>query len=49
MCIFPYRLTGDLYTEAAEAAMAAMNGRMANKFFALAEEAWALVEEEEES
>lgn len=34
------------YNEAAEAAMAAMKGRMANKFFALAEEMWALCDDE---
>ncbi|OWF37884.1 eukaryotic elongation factor 2 kinase-like isoform X1 [Mizuhopecten yessoensis] len=38
---------GDLYNEAAEAAMAAMKGRLANKYFALAEEAYGEVEEEE--
>lgn len=32
---------GDLYTQAAEAAMAAMKGKLANKFYMLAEEAWA--------
>ncbi|XP_021379419.1 eukaryotic elongation factor 2 kinase-like isoform X2 [Mizuhopecten yessoensis] len=37
---------GDLYNEAAEAAMAAMKGRLANKYFALAEEAYGEVEEE---
>lgn len=37
---------GDLYTEAAEEAMAAMKGRMANKYYALAEEAYAAVDEE---
>ena len=36
---------GELYTEAADAAMAAMKGRLANKYYALAEEAWAQVEE----
>jgi elongation factor 2 kinase len=35
---------GELYTEAAEAATAAMKGRAANKYYALAEEAWAQVE-----
>lgn len=39
---------GELYTEAAEAAMNAMKGRLANKFYMLAEEAWAEVPEEEE-
>uniref|UniRef100_A0A3B3ZX54 Alpha-type protein kinase domain-containing protein n=1 Tax=Periophthalmus magnuspinnatus TaxID=409849 RepID=A0A3B3ZX54_9GOBI len=37
---------GDLFTEAAEAAMAAMKGRLANQFYMRAEEAWALMEEE---
>eukprot|EP00914_Ancora_sagittata_P024081 GHVO01047919.1.p1 GENE.GHVO01047919.1~~GHVO01047919.1.p1 ORF type:complete len:716 (-),score=143.89 GHVO01047919.1:798-2945(-) len=37
---------GELYTEAADLAMASMKGRLANKFYALAEEAWAQVEEE---
>lgn len=40
--------TGDLYNEAAEAAMASMKGRLANKYFALAEECYAEIEEEEE-
>ena len=38
---------GDLYTEAAEAAMAAMKGKLANKLYMLAEEAWAEVPEED--
>lgn len=37
---------GELYTEAADEAMAAMKGRLANKYYMKAEEAWALVEEE---
>nr|XP_026694351.1 eukaryotic elongation factor 2 kinase isoform X4 [Ciona intestinalis] len=37
--------SGELYNEAAEAATAAMKGRLANKYFALAEEAWAECEE----
>lgn len=37
---------GELYSEAAEEATSAMKGRLASKFFCLAEEAWALVEEE---
>ncbi|XP_062270007.1 eukaryotic elongation factor 2 kinase isoform X4 [Platichthys flesus] len=37
---------GDLFTEAAEAAMAAMKGRLANQYYMKAEEAWALIEEE---
>ena len=32
---------GDLYSAAADAAVAAMKGRLANKFYMLAEEAWA--------
>lgn len=44
----PYYLVGDLYNEAAEAAMEAMKGRLANKYFVLAEEAYGEMEEEEE-
>lgn len=40
--------SGDLYSEAAEAAMNAMKGKLANKFYMLAEEAWGEVPEEEE-
>lgn len=40
--------SGDLYSEAAEAAMNAMKGKLANKFYMLAEEAWAEVPDEEE-
>ncbi|XP_051925600.1 eukaryotic elongation factor 2 kinase isoform X2 [Hippocampus zosterae] len=36
---------GDLFTEAAEAAMEAMKGRSANQYYMKAEEAWALMEE----
>ncbi|XP_076154596.1 eukaryotic elongation factor 2 kinase isoform X4 [Alosa pseudoharengus] len=36
---------GDLFTEAADAAMEAMKGRLANQYYMKAEEAWALVEE----
>lgn len=36
---------GDLFTSAAEGATAAMKGRLANQYFARAEEAWAEVEE----
>jgi elongation factor 2 kinase len=36
---------GELYNEAAESATSAMKGRLANQFYALAEEAWSLVEE----
>lgn len=38
-------LAGDLFTEAAEAAMAAMKGRLANQYYMKAEEAWAQMEE----
>jgi len=34
---------GDLYTEAAEGATAAMKGRIASKYYVLADEAWAQV------
>ena len=36
---------GELYNLAAESAMAAMKGKLANKYYMLAEEAWAEVEE----
>ncbi|XP_077481969.1 eukaryotic elongation factor 2 kinase isoform X3 [Stigmatopora argus] len=36
---------GDLFTEAAEAAMEAMKGRSANQYYMKAEEAWALMDE----
>ncbi|KAG9477006.1 hypothetical protein GDO78_002413 [Eleutherodactylus coqui] len=36
---------GELYTEAAEVAMEAMKGRLANQYYQKAEEAWALMEE----
>uniref|UniRef100_G3NEX6 Eukaryotic elongation factor 2 kinase n=1 Tax=Gasterosteus aculeatus aculeatus TaxID=481459 RepID=G3NEX6_GASAC len=36
---------GDLFTQAAEAAMEAMKGRLANQYYDKAEEAWALMEE----
>ena len=39
---------GELYSEAAEAAMNAMKGKLANKFFMLAEEAWGEVPDDEE-
>ena len=35
--------SGDLYTEAAEAATAAMKGRIASKYYMLADESWAQV------
>jgi hypothetical protein len=38
-------LSGDLYTQAAEAAMEAMKGRLANQYYEKAEEAWAQMEE----
>ncbi|XP_059752000.1 eukaryotic elongation factor 2 kinase [Balaenoptera ricei] len=37
--------SGDLYTKAAEAAMEAMKGRLANQYYEKAEEAWAQMEE----
>lgn len=37
--------SGDLYTEAAEAAMEAMKGRLANQYYQKAEDAWAAMEE----
>jgi len=36
---------GELYSEAAEAAMEELCGKLANKYYALSEEAWAMVEE----
>ncbi|KAG1957996.1 eukaryotic elongation factor 2 kinase [Pimephales promelas] len=36
---------GDLFNEAADAAMEAMKGRLANQYYMKAEEAWALMEE----
>ena len=39
-------LPGEMYTEAAEGAMEAMKGRLANKYYSLAEEAWAQVDED---
>ncbi|XP_065113841.1 eukaryotic elongation factor 2 kinase isoform X4 [Paramisgurnus dabryanus] len=36
---------GDLFTEAADAAMEAMKGRLANQYYMKAEEAWSMVEE----
>ena len=46
MRLFVFYVLGDLYNEAAEGAIAAMKGRLANKYYCLAEEAYALVEEE---
>uniref|UniRef100_A0A8C9TIS4 Eukaryotic elongation factor 2 kinase n=1 Tax=Scleropages formosus TaxID=113540 RepID=A0A8C9TIS4_SCLFO len=37
--------SGDLFTEAADAAMEAMKGRLANQYYMKAEEAWAMMEE----
>jgi len=37
---------GELYSEAAEAAMEEMCGKLANKYYALSEEAWSIEEEE---
>lgn len=42
-----FYFTGNLYNEAAETAMAAMKGRLANKYFALAEECYGEMDEEE--
>ena len=42
---FSISITAEKYNEAAEAAMGAMKGRMANKYFALAEELWAECDE----
>ena len=38
---------GELYTQAAEVAMETMKGKLANKYYMLAEEAWSEVEEGE--
>ena len=40
-------LPADLFTKAADAAMTAMKGRLANKYYALAEEMNALAEPDE--
>lgn len=37
--------SGDMYNSAAEHAMAEMKGKLANKYFALAEEVWGELEE----
>ncbi|XP_031558636.1 eukaryotic elongation factor 2 kinase-like [Actinia tenebrosa] len=39
--------SGELYSKAGDEAMAAMNGKLANKFYVLAEEAWAEIPEDE--
>lgn len=36
---------GELYTQAAESAMSAMKGKLSNKYYILAEEAWSEVAE----
>lgn len=36
---------GDLFTQAADAAMEAMKGRLANQYYMKAEEAWGMMEE----
>lgn len=38
-------VSGDLFTEAADAAMEAMKGRLANQYYMKAEEAWSMMEE----
>ena len=40
---------GELYTQAAEVAMEMMKGKLANKYYMLAEEAWSEIEEGGES
>ncbi|KAJ8246351.1 hypothetical protein GJAV_G00266760 [Gymnothorax javanicus] len=40
-----YQKAGDLFTEAAESATEAMKGRLANKYYMKAEEAWGMMEE----
>ena len=40
----PHR-AGDLYSQAADAAMASMKGKLANKYYMLAEEAWGEIED----
>ena len=37
--------SGDMYNSAAENAMSEMKGKLANKYFALAEEVWGEIEE----
>ena len=36
---------GDMYNQAAESAMASMKGKLSNKYYMLAEEAWGEIEE----
>ena len=35
---------GELYTQAAESAMSAMKGKLSNKYYMLAEEAWSEID-----
>lgn len=44
---FEIVLLADYFTSAADSAMAAMKGRLANKYYALAEEMNALIDEDE--
>ena len=37
--------SGDMYSAAGDLALAAMKGKLANKYYALAEEAWAELDE----
>lgn len=39
-----YQKAGDYYQEAADLAMEEMKGKLANKYYMLAEEAWSYVE-----
>ncbi len=49
ICLLSFLIcTGDLYNEAAEGAMAAMKGRLSNKYFMMAEECYGEVEDDEE-
>jgi len=43
-----WSISAEMYNNAAESAMESMKGRLANKYYALAEEASAQCEEEEE-
>ncbi|KAI1895970.1 hypothetical protein AGOR_G00089990 [Albula goreensis] len=40
-----FQRAGDLFTEAADAAMEAMKGRLANQYYMKAEEAWSMMED----
>jgi len=42
------RAAGELYSEAADEAMAAMKGQLATKFYMKADEAWAQLDEGQE-